>query len=89
MTDVVQTAMDYRQRLLADILRVDEFLRIGEYLLRISRSAAGATDRAGSPEAAASERPQSAAAPEAPPRRALAFRGACDDSEPALHRNIA
>jgi hypothetical protein len=41
MTDLVQTAMNYRQQLLADISKVDEFLRIGEYLMRLDRSASG------------------------------------------------
>lgn len=126
MTDVVQRALDYRQELLADISRVDDFLRIGMYLSKMHRAAGNAAGSSGGnaapreavetakPEtpanaetarktnafAAAFARstaaepgiaaePQPDAEPETAPRRSLAFRGACEEPESPIRRNIA
>jgi hypothetical protein len=63
MSDVLQTAQKYRNRLKAEIAKVDDFLHIAETLLMAAASGAGTLDldaaaKAPSPEPRAEERPR-------------------------------
>jgi hypothetical protein len=68
MTDVVQNAMNYRQQLLADISRVDEFLQTGAYLLRLNRGASDGIGSSKAPEVAAEPETSAPAKADTPAR---------------------